>query len=166
MITKCQIKVWSSLWNNFIIAWKFPFSVTTINSPWLNLCKGQIAPNEEELLLWLLLGYKLLHTCRLFCWIVFSLFVNEILLWDSVSSSFLIFTNLLMSGNTSFVNLLCLKNLFSSIIRIKAWRILLLLSAVLFSCFFALIGCFFKSKFLRLFFIMRNLKHCIVEEVC
>ena len=32
--------------------------------------------------------------------------------------------------------------------------------------FFALMGCFFKSKFLRFFCTMGNLKHCIVEEVC
>ena len=128
--------------------------------------RANIAPNEVELLLWLFLAYKLLHTCRLFYWTVFSLFVNGILLWDSVNSSFLIFADLPKPRNTSFVNFLRLKNLFSSIIRIKAWRSLLLLSAVLFSCFFfALIGCFFKSKFLKSFFIMRNLKHCIVEEV-
>ena len=125
--------------------------------------KGKYCSKRSRIVLCLLLGYKLLHTCRLTCWIVFSLFVNEILLWDSLNSSFLIFTDLSMSRKTSFVNLLCLKNLFWLRIRIKAWRSLLLLSAVLFSWFFlfvcfALITCFFRSKFLRSFFIMRNLK--------
>ena len=127
----------------FIIAWKLPFNVLhrflflslqfTKDSMYT---KANIAPKEVELLLWLFLACKLLHTCRLFYWIVFSLFVNGILLWDSVNSSFLIFADLPKPRNTSFANFLCLKNLFSSIIRIKAWKSLLLLSAVLFSCFF------------------------------
>ena len=116
--------------------------------------KGKyIAPNKVELLLWLLLGYKLLHACRHFFLNCFSLFVNEILLWDSVNSSFLIFTDLPMSRKTGFVNLLCLKELFSSIIRIIAWRSFLLLSSVLFSCFFCINWMFFKSKFFRSFFL-------------
>ena len=131
-----------------------PFSVTTLNSSYSQcIQRANIAPNKVELLLWLLLGYKLLLVSHLFCWIVFSMFVNKILLWDSVNSIFLIFTDLPMSRNTSFVNLLCLKELFSSIIRIIAWRSLLLLSAVLFSCFFVLIGCLLKVNSLDSLFL-------------
>ena len=131
-----------------------PFSVTTLNSSFSRcIQRANIAPNKVELLLWLLLGYKLLHACRHFFLNCFSLFVNEILLWDSVNSSFLIFTDLPMSRKTSFVNLLCLKELFSSIIRIIAWRSFLLLSSVLFSCFFfVLIGCSLKVNSLDPFF--------------
>ena len=130
-----------------------PFSATTLNSSFSRcIQRANIAPNKAELLLWLLSVYKLLHSCRHFFLNCFSLFVNEILLWDSVNSSFLIFTDLPMSRKTGFVNLLCLKELFSSIIRIIAWRSLLLLSAVLFSCFFVLIGYSLKLNSLDTFF--------------